>query len=114
MPQSDMYLFMKQYGFQVLSAIFCDHHSGHHDLRKKQSCGERRHRAVADINILTMIPEWIDRGREVIGCIMCYYTVNLGRGLFVSFLLLAVVMLFRKLPLFRNSFCRMIIIVIDS
>ena len=56
-----------------------------------------------------MIPEWIDRGREVIGCIMCYYTVNLGRGLFVSFLLLAVVMLFRKLPLFRNSFCRMIL-----
>lgn len=56
-----------------------------------------------------MIPEWIDRSREVIGCVMCYYTVNLGRGLFFSFLLLAVVMFFRKLPLFRNSFCRMIL-----
>ncbi|RKJ44475.1 transcriptional regulator [bacterium 1XD8-76] len=56
-----------------------------------------------------MIPEWIDRSREVIGCVMCYYTVNLGRGFFFSFLLLAVVMFFRKLPLFRNSFCRMIL-----
>lgn len=56
-----------------------------------------------------MIPEWIDRSREVIGCVMCYYTVNLGKGLFFSFLLLAVVMFFRKLPLFRNSFCRMIL-----
>ncbi len=56
-----------------------------------------------------MIQEWLCRAWEVISCIFCYYTVNLGRGLFFSFFLLVLVMLLRKLRLFQNCFCRMIL-----
>ncbi len=56
-----------------------------------------------------MIWEWLCKAGDVISCILCYDTVNLGRGLFFSFPLLALVMLLGKLRLFRNCFCRMVL-----
>lgn len=56
-----------------------------------------------------MTAEWLKRLGNVINCIVCYYTVNLGRSVFFSFLLVFVVVLLRKTPLFRNCFQRMIL-----
>lgn len=46
---------------------------------------------------------------SVIDSIACYYTVNLGRGVFFSFALLTVVMLFRRLAPFRGCFWRLVL-----
>lgn len=45
----------------------------------------------------------------MIDCIVCYYTVNLGRSVCFSFVLLTLIMLLRRLPLFRGCFQRMVL-----
>ncbi len=56
-----------------------------------------------------MTSAWFTRFWDIMNYICCYLTVNLGRGVFFSFALLPVLMLFRKLPFFRNCFQRMIL-----
>lgn len=56
-----------------------------------------------------MSGEQFDRLWEIINYICCYLTVNLGRGVFFSFVLLLIVVLLRKLPFFENCFRRMIL-----